>query len=456
MNQTSAVTGGDHYLLPVFLHAVPGASSSDYYQLTVSPGISVYYHADKTGLLVNGATLSNNQPITSPNIPANVETPLYVEGRAYGTSATGPSVIRLNLSLSGVMTLNVDQARFNVFGMYGTLDVPGNGTYTYTADVTGGAWVDPTWGNALAANLTANPNSTDITWNNAAELGYANYQANPSYVWSCGVNIVGISDAPSAGSAHEIDYGGMPTQSATNALVINDGNLTSPALTVHVAVTLHGWISPSDTTNTQRGVQYINVGVIQDARIASLLTTYSEGETRYFNLAGDTLYNDYADTIAGGVVVHNPGPWYWLSNVSPSHGDPSGQPPMAPFNFTFRDAPQLPFSNTWVGLQGADDVPYLVSMRSDFRIFIAAQSTKGPATGASGASGDFTPEAEAIWTFDGSGSLSDHVWTPGATATNGGDRDFSPEPADGAAMVATGASANSVYRAGAFLWQPSL
>jgi len=44
----------------------------------------------------------------------------------------------LTLFLNG---RKLDRATFNVFTMNGALDVPGNGTYTYTADVSGGKWL---------------------------------------------------------------------------------------------------------------------------------------------------------------------------------------------------------------------------------------------------------------------------------------------------------------------------
>jgi hypothetical protein len=192
----------------------------------------------------------------------------------------------------GVVYKNVDSCKINVFELRGALDVPGGGTYTYTAVPSGGTFVAPT-GGALASGST--PSAAQITWNNEARVGYANYQAAPGYLWLCGVNVVKVAVVSSS-----IVYSAKATQYArSNPLMISAGPF-GPGMSATVAISLQGPLKPGWAT--ERGVKYIQVGGVQNGQFYSRHTAFADGECVMSNLEGNTWY---LDAPSGAAT-----PWY--------------------------------------------------------------------------------------------------------------------------------------------------
>ena len=259
----------------------------------------------------------------------------------------------------------VDTAAFNVFTINGTLDVPGKGTYRYTGDHEfGGEWIAPIGGTGTP--VAGNQNSVDITWANAAEVGYANYQVNSLYTWSCGVNVVAVTLSPTFGIPVPVRYNQALGQGGSGPLyrgsskVLFAGNATAHAMDADITVNLQGPIPPWDPSGGQRGVKYISFGFVQDAQMTYEETRFYDGDVRYCVGQGGTWVPDYATS--------DPGPWQNpVSGFSTANPDPVAATPL-PVPLWTNDTPEQQFTDTWGWFSDAVAAKLILQ----FQLFVTA------------------------------------------------------------------------------------
>jgi hypothetical protein len=406
---------GDHYLLPMKLRAVAPVNGGHYtMEIAVPLGnplpVRIWGNADRTDLLSSRA----GAPFVLP-----IGKTVYIEGVAEGYA----QLILGVPDKAGVMSYSQALA-VSVFTMDGALDVPGGGTYNYTGDNPGGQWITPTGSSAPMG--ISNPNSVWIKWDNTAEVGFANYEASPDYIWSCGVNVVSFDVVESY-----LVYTGTPYQRGEN---IHSGSLSDP---LHAGVQAGATIVTTGPVvdGVQRGVQYIDFGLIQDETFTAAYADFQDGDRNVFIHQGEK----YADYVRGWATTP---PWTqtWIGAGERAY-DASGT---GQADLSWYDSPNTVFTDTFKDSHGSPATQ--ANILDNFHAFIAAHTRYGLLPGQTGAvngSADvYVAEAEATWYFDGSAPIVNGVANL-ANVRCGGDNSFG-SPAD--VPVTTGPSANSILQ----------
>jgi hypothetical protein len=285
---------GDDRLLPIVLKGTGSSAPGDYYSF---PSIPSFIKVFQTTNTPTGVALA--QVTSTTQLQSQSDQTLYVEGTAQGNDT-----LNVNFTTNGAAYTNVDYFWITTFEMTGPMDVPGNGTYEYTAtgEVNGANtlpssafWVSPTGG---ALDTIIGPDDVTIQWNNpaAGEVGKARFLVNGSYEWDFDVNVVGVTLG-----TYSVNYGGPPTQESTSNSFIDSGPPGGPShdtASIDASVTLTGPVAPG--SNKMRGVKFIDIGIIQNGQVAQYNALFADQSTLTSSLQGSQTYLD--STYSG--------PWY--------------------------------------------------------------------------------------------------------------------------------------------------
>lgn len=412
---------GEKDLLPIYLKMIAPSVGGTYSLLIPSDIIKVWRSPDRTGEVMTGTPFD-----------ATADTKLYVEGIDY---EPGPQTLVLNWS-NGYQTFKADSLKITVFNWNGPENVPGAGTYTYTAsdalDGQGSSkWITPISGTEKAStdDDAGGPDIQQIAWSSGPAVGEAVYQAAPGYVWDYDVNIVNISIG-----ATSIKFKNPPVQSADQANGILSVDPTNkPAMLATVVINS---ITGPIVNGQMRGVKHISAGFAQNVTIEAkhgVFSGFKPAQQWVSSLEGSSCL----DTVLGSAL-----PWYNSGTNIPALADaPSG-----PFTLTTDDSPQGVFSDMFELTGGGQTEPITSeSLIYNFVIYIAAR-TDDPSNGANSV---YAQVAAANWQFDGSGTLASAggqnkfgEWQAAQDTGNSADAKFTPVSNGANVPITTGPTAN--------------
>jgi hypothetical protein len=334
-------------------------------------GLKVYRNHDRTNPIQLGQAFAAPQQ----------DLIRYVE-------AISPGDKTLTLWVNGKPTKQT--VKITSFRWLGPLSVPQYGTYKYTVATPpkGGKWLDRDNGVVEAG---AGTSAMDIFWIAGPVVGKAVYQAHADYVWDLEVNIVEVVvDAPDPGPAFtpgQVTDAGFDTDNADRRMKLVKA--VGPGLKWQAKVTFNG-------PNGDRGVRQMRAGFVQNLKVTTLTGTYADNTTLTSKMQGVTYWDTkdnhqgafYSSPSANPVAFFQNATAANKTKVISEDDEPGWGPP------TLSNGSQL---NS-------------MQLQWDFRLYVVGLTWDRRNT----ADQTYVSQAEADWTFNGSGSVvpaNNFAWT---------------------------------------------
>ena len=290
-----AAIPGEDDLLPIVIHL--GANTPKSVELGFTGNLRVWQNADRSGQIM---------PFTPLTLPAGGgDLNLFVEAKGTGIQ---------NIRLIDGTTKKGTRASLKItpFSWTGPLNVPQYGTYQYTQQTAAvkGKWIDPVSGIATDAGQK----NVAIQWGTGGQVGAAVYQASADFTWGLEANIVkidvtGPKNPFTPGVINDGGIGsgiyGTPPRQLSNKLVTSQRpGIDPPGMQWQATVKLTGASHGNNDAHPNRGVDFMNIGFVQNATIDSFRGTYTQPDTpnpgkvtlAATNVEGQTIW----DTIDRG------------------------------------------------------------------------------------------------------------------------------------------------------------
>lgn len=429
-----AAIPGEDDLLPIVIHL--GVNTPKSVELAISGNLRVWQNADRSGQI---------KPYTPLTLPAGGgDLNLFVE--AIGT---GNQFVTLIDGTTTKGTGTGGRLKITPFSWTGPLNVPQFGTYQYiqqTAAVKG-KWVDPV--NGTATN--AGQKNVAIQWGTGGQVGAAVYQASADFTWGLESNIVkfDVTGPNKPFTPGVINDGGVgtgiyglgtrtPRQVSNKIVTSQRPGVDPPGMQWTATVTVTGASHGKDDPHPNRGVDFMNIGFVQNVVITDLRGTYTQPGVSNpgtvtlaaTNVEGQTIW----DTINRGTpdprthqitysrngldngVYTDPRydirPQSLFDNASStgqgvltkdikSSDAPFSGPPTHSFPYTIYDWPLTSTNLVW------NFTVYVTAATTDKVINTAAPLNPKNPPKKTDPTAVYTAQASRTWTFNGNGRITD-------------------------------------------------
>jgi hypothetical protein len=424
-------------------------------------GYRVWSSADKVGQVQNDA------PMTSTRS-------LWVEGLGISSNPRDQIIQLVKLDQLNMPTV-IDTVRFTLYEVSGAMNVPGYSKHVYEAVVAGGA---PRFEGVAAvtsvtagglvyeSNFTRVSRRADVLWEGGAAVGkYRVYPtaANNFFV-DREVNVVKVEITAAEGADNKIKHDGVPEQEIHPVyphLSFTILSAASGSLAMEALLTIKKIEGPV-AGGVMRGVKFIESGFIQSVEREKHHAKYT-GKRRVFAMEGQIHLDGDPD--------QNAKPWYDYEGNSPyaeganlppdargaykAETDPQPGNPLTNVKLHVADTPQQPGTDSMhlANIPGNPDdgkpvmpqhQPNVIVNRYEivlkFMLYFAVRTREAVL----GSDTVYTQRGSAWWKFNGSGEMSQYIWTPDMGAGNSGPSVFT-EVTNGAVVpITTGRYSNEI------------
>jgi hypothetical protein len=175
-DKQSGAVQGDQFLLPVTLPAIATATTTSHILIEAPSGVRVWLNADRTGSTV-GVGLRATKART-----------VYLEGTAEQLDDAA-ATLRVLLPVAGISM--EEDVPVTVFGLAGPTTATGGSKQVFSSDSSIGKWSSAVGGTLDTADISIvhKVAYADVVWNDAAGVGYADFDVDADYLWGWPVEI---------------------------------------------------------------------------------------------------------------------------------------------------------------------------------------------------------------------------------------------------------------------------